>query len=259
MRRTGFALLSLLLPLLAIAGCSSATPDLPGPARGAEPAAAKSATCAELFVIGARGSTQNPDLNAGVGTEVRRTVDELIRRLHARSKATVRISAIRYDAGPTASVATYQEHTAHGARMMVSRLRTLTSKCADSRFALVGFSQGAQVVHGAATDVPATLARRVALVAMIADPRKNPADPITHWSYAKRPTTSNGRLGAGPPIATALRRAAISLCVDGDEICNARGAPGDPPSDTHRHFYERPGAVRSTAEQLDRVLRRNGV
>lgn len=260
MSRPPARLLTLLVPLLALAGCSSSSPGPSGPADETHRTAATNAACADLVVIGARGSTQNPDLNHGVGTEVRRTTDELIRRLHKRSKQTVRIEAIRYDAGATATLAAYQQHTAEGAHLMISRLRSLASTCPDSRFALVGFSQGAQVVHGAATtDVPADLTGRVALIAMIADPRNNPADAITRWSYAKEPTRGNGRLGPGPPINSGLRPVAISLCVKGDEICNAAGTPGDPPSDTHKHFYEGPAAVRSTAKQLDAVLRRQGV
>ncbi|MCL3819680.1 cutinase family protein [Aeromicrobium wangtongii] len=255
----GARLLTLGAAVLALAGCSEATPGPSEPGTGTEPAATTDVRCADLVVLGARGSTQDPDLNDGVGTEVRRTTDELARRLHGRSGLTVRIEAIRYDAGATATRAAYQRHTVEGTRMMLSRLRTLASTCADSRFALLGFSQGAQVVHGAATDMPGDLAGRVVLVAMIADPLRDPTDAIAHWSYAEEPTRGNGRLGAGPPISAALRPAAISLCVEGDEICNARGAPGDPPSEVHKHFYERPAAVRATAARLDAVLRRNGL
>jgi cutinase len=190
---------------------------------------------------------------------VRRTTDELVRLLHRRSDATVHVEAIRYDATQAPTLAGYLARTADGADMMTSRLRALAARCPSSRFALIGFSQGAQVVHGAAGSMATPLARRVALVAMIADPLNNPADPITRWSYARQPTTGNGRLGSGPPIDADLRPAAISLCVAGDEICNDRGAPGGPASDTHKHFYEQPSAVRKTAGQLDAVLRRNGV
>lgn len=240
--------------LALLAGCSTGSAAAPGAARGTT-----NQDCADLVVIGARGSTQDPDRNHGVGTEVRRTVDALVRRLDRRSDLSVRVTPIRYDAAGTTTLTAYLRHTAAGARQMTARLRSEARACPDSRFALIGFSQGAQVVHGAATRMPASLARRVALVAMIADPRTNPADPITRWSYADRPTTGHGRLGSGPAVDPDLRHAAISLCVAGDEICNDRGAPGGPPSDVHRHFYERPAAARVTAAQLDAVLRRSGL
>ncbi|WP_159085911.1 cutinase family protein [Aeromicrobium chenweiae] len=215
--------------------------------------------CADLVVVAARGSTQDPDRNLGVGTEVRMTVHELARRLHRRSDTTVRVEPIRYDATKTSTLADYQEHVAEGARMMTSRLRGLVRRCPDSRFALVGFSQGAQVVHTAVADVPAALADRVALVAMIADPRHNPDDDIARYGYAAKPVTGNGRLGTGSPVDPDVRRATIALCVQGDEICNDEGTPGGPPSATHRTFYEKPSTAKATAKQLDRVLRRNGV
>jgi predicted esterase len=229
---------------------SSATQPVP---------ATTDATCADLVVIGARGSTQNPDLNEGVGTEVRVTAAQLVRRLHRRTDVSVRLEAIRYDAGATATQQAYLAHTAEGSRMMTARLEKLEARCPSSRFALLGFSQGAQLVHGAATQMSSATAERVVLVGMIADPLRNPSDRVEQWSYAGPPATRGGRLGAGPAIDADLRDVAISLCVEGDEICNDRGAPGSPPSDTHKHFYETSAHARETAARLDAVLRRNGI
>lgn len=243
-------------PLLALllAGCSAATS---GPAATTAPSGTVDRTCADLVVIGARGSTQDPDLNGGVGTEVRVTLDRLVALVHRRSGASVHLEPIRYDASAPPTLDTYQDHVAEGARMMTSRLRSLARTCADSRFALIGFSQGAQVVHAAAADMSSSLARRVALVAMIADPRNNPHDRIKHWSYGAEPARGGGRLGPGTPIDANLRDVAISLCNPADEICNDRGAPGGPPSATHKHFYEQPATAAITAAHLDRVLRVN--
>ncbi|MRJ76218.1 cutinase family protein [Aeromicrobium sp. SMF47] len=216
-------------------------------------------TCADLVVVGARGSTQDPDRNLGVGTEVRVTVEELAKLLHRRSDTTVRVDPIRYDSSQTATLAAYQRQVAEGSQLMIRRLEKLERRCPDSRFALVGFSEGAQVVHATAADMPAAVAERVSLVAMMADPRQNPTDAITRYGYASEPVTGSGRLGSGSPIDPDLRRAAISLCVEGDEICNDEGAPGGPPSATHRTFYEKSSTAKVTAKQLDRVLRRNGV
>ncbi|MET1061662.1 MAG: cutinase family protein [Aeromicrobium sp.] len=255
-RPTGLA--TLLAAVLSMAGCSG-TSSASEDGAPEDTGALVGQTCADLVVIGARGSTQALDRNLGVGTEVRRTVTELTRRLHARGDATVRLEAVRYDSAAASSLAAYQSHVDTGAAMVSSRLESLSRSCPDTRFALVGFSQGAQVLHTATVAVPRDLARRIPLVAMIADPRRNPTDRIVQWSYAPRPTTGNGRLGSGAPIDPDLRAAAISLCVEGDEICNDRGAPGGPPSDTHKYFYQQPASVRATAEQLDRVLRRNGL
>ena len=210
-----------------------------------------------MVVLGARGSTQDPDLNAGVGTEVRVTTEKLVELVHARADLSVRLEAVRYDSDATGSTAEYLDHTADGSRLMEAQLRDLAAACPDSRFALIGFSQGAQVVHGVADSMETDLADRVSLVAMIADPLRDPSDTITHVSYAAEPATNAGRLGAGPPVDADLRPAAISLCVAGDEICNDRGAPGGAPSQIHRHFYEKPVNAALTAARLDAVLQRN--
>jgi cutinase len=246
--------------VLLLAGCGTGgegegtTAAAPGEVTGTV-----SGRCADLVVIGARGSTQNADLNSGVGTELRLTTQHLIDRLADRTDLTVRLEAIRYDASAAASLAAFETQTVAGTQLMTDRLQRLARACRESRFALIGFSQGAQVVHGAAAQMASDLADRVALVAMIADPRTDPDDRIAHWSYADEPTRGDGRLGPGPPIDPDLRGAAISLCVEGDEICNDLGDPGGPRDDVHERFYEQDSSARETAAQLDRVLATNGV
>ncbi|WP_199715887.1 cutinase family protein [Aeromicrobium endophyticum] len=242
--------------LLGLGGCS-AHPD--GPDRPRTASVLTDRTCADLVVIGARGSMQRAGLNLGVGTEVRVTVEQLARRLQQRSHVSVHVEPVLYDSSPTPTAAGFLRNTAAGGTLALGRLTSLAARCPSSRFALVGFSQGAHVVHTAAMAVPSSLTSRVALVAMIADPANNPDDQITRWSYASEPTSGHGRLGAGPPIPAALRRTAISFCVAGDAICNDRGAPGTGQSPTHKHFYERPATAEITAARLDRVLRANGV
>jgi cutinase len=247
-----------LLATALLAGCSGAfSSSDDGPS--ADGPLLTSTRCADLVVIGARGSTQSLDKNFGVGTEVRRTVTDLARRLHERTDLTIRLEAVRYDSSEQSSLDAYQGNVRKGADLARDRLDALASTCPDSRFALIGFSQGAQVMHTAAVDVRADLARRIPLLAMIADPRHNPTDRITQFSYATSPVRGNGRLGAGSPIDPDLRRAAIAVCVEGDEICNDIGAPGGPPSDTHKHFYEDPENAAVTAAELERVLRRTGI
>lgn len=249
----GALLIALITCAALLAGCAAA--DAPS-----QPVGRADGTCADLVVLGARGSTQDPALNSGVGTEVRRTTDRLVQLVEDRSDRTVRLEAIDYDSAAVATVEEFMAHAAAGSRRMAARLRSIARTCPDSRFALVGFSQGAQVVHGVAARMPSALARRVALVAMIADPRRDPDDQITHWAYGAEAATRPGKLGAGPAVDPDLRAAAISLCVAGDEICNDRGAPtGGGPSRTHKHFYEKPASVRATAAQLDTILQSQGL
>lgn len=242
--------------LLALGGCLGRTD---GPDRASTSPVLSDRTCADLVVIGARGSMQSADRNLGVGTEVRVTVEQLARTLRRRADVTVHVEPVLYDSSPTPTAAGFLRNTAAGGTLALDRLTSLAARCPTSRFALVGFSQGAHVVHTAAMAVPSAVTSRVVLVAMIADPTANPDDPIAHWSYASEPTRGHGRLGPGPQIPAALRRTAIAFCVAGDAICNDRGAPGTGQSPTHKHFYERPATARVTAARLDRVLRANGV
>ena len=245
-----------LAAFVVLGGCS---PRADHPVRASSASLLTGRTCADLVVIGARGSTQSADRNLGVGTEVRVTVEQLARWLRQRADVTVHVDPVLYDSSPTPTAAGFLRNTAAGGRLALDRLASLAAQCPSSRFALVGFSQGAHVVHTAAMSVPPRVTSRVVLVAMIADPTDNPDDPIARWSYAATPTTGHGRLGAGPQVPAALRDAAISFCVAGDAICNDRGAPGNGQSPTHQHFYERPATARVTAARLDRVLQANGV
>jgi hypothetical protein len=252
-RRAAYA--AALLLVLGACGSGPGSPTHSTTSPAPHQALLVSTKCADLVVLGARGSTQSATLNRGVGAEVRLSVEATARRLHQRSNTTVRIEAVRYDASGGAA---YVAQVGAGAQLMQRQLTTDARSCPHSRFALVGFSEGAQVVHAAAIDVPQALAHRVALIAMIADPRRNPTDAITHWSYGKS-APRPGRDGAGTPIDSDVRQATITLCAEGDEICNGRGNPGAAPSSTHRHFYEKPSSTRSTAQQLDRILHANGL
>ncbi len=247
--------------ILAVASCSpNPAADSPSPAADPPPAEQPAMTttkCADLIVLGARGYTQSWTKNFGSGTEVRRSVTAMAHRLHDRSDSTVRLEGVPY---PADSVAAYADNVFTGVGNMRRLFTRLAESCPDSRFGMVGFSQGAQIVHGFAIELAPSQIERIALVAMISDPRENPDDDFAHFSYADSPTPGPGKLGVGTPLPEGLRSAAISFCVKDDEICNwpSGGYPG-PLSDTHRHYYEIPAHARETGKQLDTILERNGL
>lgn len=245
--------------LVLLAACSaSPTPAAPTSKATTEPKPQPALTtkkCADLIVLGARGSDQSATKNFGSGTEVRVSVTAMAERLHQRSDSTVRLVGIPY---PAASGPAYTANVLTGVASARKLLTSLGKQCRTSRFALVGFSQGAQIVHGTALELNPRQVERVVLVAMISDPRRNPDDKIAYWSYDES-TPGPGKLGAGTPIPDALRTKAIAFCARTDEICNwpPGGYPGHL-SDTHRHFYETPEHAASTGEHLDQVLKANG-
>lgn len=261
-RRAAGAALLLLVPLLATSGCGSSSPSpssSPTPTSDASSGVLTSERCADLVVLGVRGSGQAADLNRGVGKEVLRTVTALAGLVEARTGDTVRLEAVPYDASGVATTAAFFDHVRAGARLVADQADAVVDQCPDSRLAVVGFSQGAQVTHAFADDVDTSLARRIVLVGMIADPSRNPSDDIVHWSYADQPVPRPGLLGAGRPIDADVRADAISFCHDADEVCNARGIRGEKTSAAHRFFYERAATVTITATQLDAVLQRRGL
>ncbi|MET0449850.1 MAG: cutinase family protein [Aeromicrobium sp.] len=243
-----------LLGLVAVAACAGPAPG--SPEQSHTSGELVSTRCADLVVLGVRGSGQAADRNRGVGKEVLRTVTDLAHRVGSRAGTSVRLEPVPYDASGAATTAVYFEHVGAGARMAERQADDIVDRCPDSRLALVGFSQGANVVHELADDVPAALAARIDLIGMIADPRRNPGDTIPQWSYAADPVMQPGLLGAGAPIDADVSKVAISFCVKGDEVCGGEGGGvvGNRTSRTHRFFYEKPTNAAVTAAQLDRVL-----
>ena len=232
------------------------------PASRTDPAPARlvNVRCADVVVLGLRGSGQSLIKYSGVGTEVLKSVQDMAARLHAGSDTTVRLEAVKYHAETAATLGEYQAGVADGRRRLGAQYERLSRDCQDSKVALVGFSQGAQVVHEFSHNLNAGQARSLVLVGMIADPRRNPEDTIAAWSYAPKPAPAPGRLGAGPRFSPDTRQKAITLCAATDEVCNRPDAgPPNAMSTTHKKFYEKASTVRSTGRQLTAILHSNGV
>ena len=257
---TRLGVVGALAALLLTAACAApANEPAPSPTKRTPPPTFVTTGCADLVVLGLRGSNQSPDQNFGSGQEILRTVRAMSADLHRRSGTTVRLEGIPYRAESAANAAIYRANIDDGVSRTRTRIAQLAERCPKSRIALVGFSQGAQVVHGLAIDLSGSALRRVALVAMIADPRRNPDDAIASWTYGKA-APGPGKLGAGTPLPASLKAKAITFCATGDEICNwPPGGYAGPLSATHRHFYETPTHARATGHQLAQILRKNGL
>lgn len=215
--------------------------------------------CADIVVLGLRGSDQSLDKNHASGQEIFRSVRAMSAELHRRSDATVRLEGIRYRAEYAANLAYYEGNIADGVAKTRTRIAQLAKQCPKSKVAVVGFSQGAQAVHELADGLTTATAKRIVLVAMIADPRRNPADTIASWTYDKA-APGPGKLGPGPALGSTLKGRAIEFCATSDEICNwPRGGYSGALSQTHRHFYEAPEHARATGHQLAAILEANGV
>lgn len=81
---------------------------------------------------------------------------------------------------------------------MIARLNSQSKACPDQKFALVGYSQGAAVMHYAANDIPAQLFPKIVALVMTGDPAK------------KNSATST--------FPTGLREKELNLCATGDPV-----------------------------------------
>lgn len=207
--------------------------------------------CADLVVLAARGQAQT--FADGLGVELARTTQALVEALPGGYG--VRVEAVPYPADRVDSLAEYEADVEEGVRLTRERHAELAAGCPDTRFAYLGFSEGANVMHRAAADPPAP--DTIAVVAMIADPERDPDDQIRHEDYGQGEPTNPGSVGAGPGVAPSVRDRAVSLCIPGDEVCSAgqEGLTSDH-SDLHSDFYEEPRNVRETTRVLVEILGR---
>ncbi len=123
-----------------------------------------------------------------------------------------------------------------GEEELVSELREVVGRCPNERAVLIGYSQGALVIHLAlrtlATSDPALLSSgAIAAVMLIADPGKVPDGGETLWEAAEVQAapgsqvasasgmwTAAGGRGAGP-LPAAITGRTISFCADHDPVC----------------------------------------
>ncbi|KAK1541490.1 cutinase [Colletotrichum paranaense] len=91
-----------------------------------------------------------------------------------------------------------------GSRDVVNRLKSQAAACPNQNFSLVGYSQGAAVMHAAAADIPAELYGRIKSLVMFGD------------GYLK--------LGASlSKFPAGLNEKARQVCAAGDPVCDANG------------------------------------
>jgi cutinase len=250
--------------VVALALAAAATWWATGRSTGDDPQAAThgfaETRCADVIVLGLRGSGQSPTRNAGVGAEVLRAVRAMAERLQERADVSVRLEDVPYEAATPSTLTAYEASVDDGVRRLTRQYDRLVADCPDSRLALVGFSQGAEVVHAFAADLSPARAEPLALAAMIADPRRDPDDDIASVSFGDGPAPRPGRLGPGPRFSDATRDAALALCVADDEVFSFPvGARAGEPSEVHRHFYEGAEAARAAGRAMDETLARRGV
>ncbi len=165
--------------------------------------------CPDVEVIGARGSTERPGFGVLLGP--------LARQITADVPQTVRSTPVDYPA----SLGAYQSSVRQGVADLAATMADTAADCADTRFVLMGYSQGANVIGDAlagrgrtAPAVPGDLADRVAAVLLFGDPTFTAGEPFNAGDG-----TRNGIFARGEGELDAFADRTQSFCNRNDRFC----------------------------------------
>ncbi|KAI9167888.1 Cutinase [Paramyrothecium foliicola] len=151
--------------------------------------------CRAVTMIYARGTSQQGNIGdpAAVGPLF---FNSLASRIGASNLA---VQGVTYAANVAGFLA---GGDAAGSRTMASLAQRAVTQCPNTKIVLSGYSQGAQLVHNAATQISAAVANRITAVLTFGDPKRNQG------------------FGAIPASRTRV------ICRTGDNICEGGLNPG---------------------------------
>ncbi|MGN2637186.1 cutinase family protein [Nocardia takedensis] len=249
----------MLVAVTVAATVSSAIPAYADPVKPVGPSTDLTIrTCPALFALGVQGTGESsPDAAPTTDTGMLSTVFRPMLAA-APEPGLVDRAYVPYESGfggiDAKSVTPYTDSVAGGLVRLRTMAKQVADRCADTRFAVVGYSQGAHVASLFAQEVGrgsgVIPADRVAAVALFADPTRNPGAPLFPGAPGRRgpepaPGTEGARVaditalalnpaaggGIGPDRDRARSYAALtgrvaSFCAAGDLACDApEGAP----------------------------------
>ncbi|MFI6771811.1 cutinase family protein [Nocardia sp. NPDC050412] len=214
-------------------------------------------TCPALYALGIQGTGESsPDAAPTTDTGMLSTV--FMPMLAEADPGLVDRAYVPYESGFGGATAggtvSYAESVIGGLLRLRSMAQDVAARCAETRLAIVGYSQGAHVASMFAQEVGqghgVIPPEKIAAVALFADPTRNPGAPLFPGSPGKAtpdpaPGTSGDRMasiaalplepvsggGIGPerdkaPNFAALTGRVASFCAAGDLACDApEGAP----------------------------------
>ncbi len=174
--------------------------------------------CADVFVVGVRGSGQS-----GYGQQVSGAIDVIVEQI-VSSGRTVTDVPLEYPAisvsdsfGLVLINGDYDRSVERGVQELRSVLAQESVRCGASSIVLVGYSQGAQVIKEAvAGSVPDV---RIGALVLLADPTRDPSQPGVTRIGA--PSTARGGSFGPLGLPEHLRPLTIDVCVLGDVVCES--------------------------------------
>lgn len=207
----------------------------PLPARSAMPAPglSRASACYDVAVLGARGSGERSVAGTrGMGATVFNAYREYAVRVPLR---TVGAAGVVYPAQGVEVLGVapkmYFQGLDQGVDDVVSDLRAFAARCPDQRFVLIGYSQGAMVVHRAVwrlADRGFDLGRIDGVIA-IADGDRLVRKGVVQYGSAKNgkgiswvlPRLAGAEYKPRKGVPGGLRGRFHSVCLDHDIVCDA--------------------------------------
>jgi cutinase len=155
------------------------------------------AGCSDFEILVARG-TSEPNYVAGGGKFGVVVGDPIV------SNTTLQLPGARGYPVQYPASAEIVSGTIQGSSDVVNRLRSQAAACPNQTFSLVGYSQGAGVMHAAAKDIPVRLYSRIKSLVMFGDGYHRLGDTLSRF-----PVGLNGKV--------------MQVCADGDPVCDRDG------------------------------------
>lgn len=167
--------------------------------------------CADVEIIGARGSTERPGFGA--------RLEPLAQNLTQDLDVTVTSTPVDYPA----TLRNYNNSVRQGVADMADKVEATAAQCADTTFVLMGYSQGAQVTGdllagagGGQPSLPTAVSDRVAVVVLLGDPTFTAGEPFN--------VTQGNRSGVfarEPGELDAFADRTQSFCNRNDTFCQS--------------------------------------
>ncbi|KIJ32011.1 carbohydrate esterase family 5 protein [Sphaerobolus stellatus SS14] len=144
------------------------------------------ATCADVIVVFARGTTETAPIGSVVGPPFQAALQS------ALGSKTLNFIGVNYPA----DIAGFEEGgDPAGSATLAADVTAQASACPNTKIVISGYSQGAQLVHKGAALLSSSVQSRVNAVVMFGDP-------------------DNGQALAG-----GLSNRSLTFCATGDDIC----------------------------------------
>ncbi|MFC0644347.1 cutinase family protein [Cellulomonas phragmiteti] len=228
-RLTSVLVVSLVAALLAVPGAVS-----PAAAAASWPAPVHHGVtslqgCADVLVVGVRGSGQTSEDSGGFGAEVAHVRDRLqeavgdrrsVRQVQVDYQSLPVHAALFLDVSPAHVSNMYLDSIGSGYEALNTVIDDSQARCPDESIVLVGYSQGALVVHRSAA-VHASDPDKFAGIVLVADPARNTEAGVAALGTAAPGTGLTGWAGdlSSLPLRD-LQPITTSVCDAYDVVCD---------------------------------------